>query len=95
MKVSATLDNACVSKIEQSGSYPSLSPEYLTNWKVCGVDATNAFAEALSPVAPLHASIDESCLNWYEKPQNLGKMHVGNNLHVKQALQGHLESPRL
>ena len=60
-----------------------------------GADATNSFAEALPPTAPLFVRVDAAYKNWYAKHERFGIILPNHVLPVNQALQGHPESPRL
>lgn len=90
-----TLGNAHAASLEQSGSRLFWALSALTGCKVYGADATNAFAEAPPPIAPLCVTIDDQYRDWYENHMNLGIAPPGSVLPVLQALQGHPESPRL
>ena len=59
-----------------------------------GADASNAFAEAPPPKAPLYVMVDRPFREWWKekKGENIPKGYV---LRVKHAIQGHPEAPRL
>ena len=61
---------------------------------VVGADASNAFAEAPSPKAPLYVVVDQQFREWWRK-QGKGEIPKGYVMKVKHALQDHPESPRL
>ena len=61
-----------------------------------GADASNAFAEAPAPKAPLYLYIDDAFRNWWTN--HLGNAPISpdcNVVRVHNAIQGHPESPRL
>ena len=60
---------------------------------ISGTDASNAFTEAQAPVAPLYMRIDEQFWNWWTKHKQRDPIPEGWVLLVKQAIQGHAESP--
>ena len=59
-----------------------------------GADATNAFAEAPPPVAPLYVTIDKAYRDWWERIKDRPLIPYEYVLPVQHALQGHPESPR-
>ena len=67
-------------------------------WATCvlGAYASNAFAKALLPKAPIYVIIDEIYNQWYKQKlpdrPNLPDDYV---LKVHKALQGHPERPQL
>lgn len=61
---------------------------------VLGADASNAFAEAPAPKAPLYVIVDQQFREWWRQ-QVQEDIPEGWVLPVKHALQGHLDSPRL
>ena len=58
-------------------------------------DATNAFAEAPTPKAPLYVTIDALFKAWWEQVLKLPSITVGHFLPVRHNLQGYLESLHL
>ena len=91
-----TLAETYASALDQVGAWIFWATAALNNYILIGSDASNAFAEAPPPKAPLYVRIDENYKRWYrhkfpEKPP-LPDDYV---LRVKKALQGHPESPRL
>jgi len=95
LKGSITLGNTYAASLEQSGSRLFWALAALTCCKVYGADATNAFAEAPPPAAPLYVRVDKAYRNWYTKHKRRGVIPENYVLPVNQALQGHPESPRL
>ena len=73
MKGTITLGNTYAASLEQSGSRLFWALAALTNCKVYGADATNAFAEAPPPIAPLFVEIDDSYRKWYKNYRKLEK----------------------
>ena len=91
-----TLAQTYASALDQTGAKMFWATCAVNNYIVLGADASNAFAEAPPPKAPLYVRIDENYKRWYkqkfpDKP-NLPDDYV---LRVRKALQGHPESPRL
>ena len=66
----------------------------INNFIAIGADASNAFAEAPPPKAPLYVLVDRQYREWYYDKY---KKHVpkGYVLRVNHAIQGHPEAPRL
>ena len=62
---------------------------------IIGADASNAFAEAPAPVAPLYMRIDAQFCNWWTKHKKRDPIPEVWVLPVKHALQGHPKSPQL
>ena len=61
-----------------------------------GADASNAFAEAPPPVAPLYIYADDQYREWWSRKfPHKEPIKRGMVMKVKKALQGHPESPRL
>ena len=68
----------------------------INNFITIRADASNAFAEAPAPVAPLYVYVDKQFRQWYKsRYPNRKPIPPGYVLRVKKALQGHPESPRL
>ena len=96
MRGTVTLAETYASALDQTGSKMFWATAAINNYVVLGADASNAFAKALPPKAPLYVRIDENYRRWFkarypDKPAP-PEDHV---LRVRKALQGHLESPRL
>ena len=81
--------------MDQSGARTFWAINALHNYKAYGADATNAFAEAPAPKAPLYVTIDAAFKAWWEKVLKRPPIKTGHVLPVRHALQGHPESPRL
>ena len=94
-KSTVALGNTYPASLEQSGSRLFWTLSALMNCKVYGADATNTFAEAPPPLAPLYVKIDNAYRNWHSKYRKLKPIPQHYILPVRQALQGHSESPRL
>ena len=60
MKGTVTLGNTYTVSLKQSGSLFFWILSTLIDYKVFGADATNTFAEAPPPVAPLYVTIYKS-----------------------------------
>jgi deoxyuridine 5'-triphosphate nucleotidohydrolase len=96
MKGTVTLGDTYASSLDQTGSRIFWAATAINNYITIGADASNAFAEAPAPKAPLYVTIDQPFRDWYkdkypDKP-DIPKDYV---LPVHGALQGHPESARL
>jgi hypothetical protein len=65
IKGTVTLGNTYAYAIEQTGSCIFWSVKALYNFITIGTDASNTFAEAPVPKAPLYVSIDQPRREWY------------------------------
>ena len=92
---SVTLAHTYAAALDQSGARTFWAITALHNYSAYGADATNAFAEAPPPTAPLYVTIDAPFKAWWEKILKRPPIKVGHVLPVRHALQGHPESPRL
>ena len=93
-KGSVTLGQTYAAALEQSGNRIFWAAAAAKNMVVYGADASNAFAEAPPPKAPLYVRIDTPFREWWKSKgrPDLPKDYV---LPVQKALQGHPESARL
>ena len=91
-----TLAETYASALEQTGGRCFWAASAINNYIVLGADASNAFADAPPPKAPLYVTIDQPYREWY-KHKFPDKPAIPQNavLQVKGALQGHPESARL
>ena len=84
------------SALNQVGSRIFWATVVIHNYIFIGPDASNVFAKALPPKAPLYVKIDDNYKQLYKSKypdsQPLPDDHV---LCAKKALQGHPESPLL
>ena len=89
-----TLGETYAASLDQCASRIFWAVSALKNMTVIGADASNAFAEAPPPVAPLYVTIDKPFREWWE---HKGRPPIPPDyvLKVQGALQGHPESPRL
>ena len=62
---------------------------------VIGADASNAFAEAPAPKAPLYMDLDHQFHSWWKSMGRPPPISHGHGVKVLKAIQGHPESPRL
>ena len=94
LKGSVTLANTYAACLEQSGARMFWAISALKNRQVYGADASNAFAEAPPPKAPLYLKVDQAYRDWYKhrKGKDLPR---DSYVRVQHAIQGHPESPRL
>lgn len=96
MKGTVTLGDTYAGSLEQTGSRIFWAATAMNNFITIGADASNAFAEAPPPKAPLYVNIDAPFCEWYKtKYPDKPKIPRGFVLPVQGALQGHPESPRL
>ena len=96
MRGSITLANTYAGSLEQTGSRIFWATSALHNHIVIGADASNAFAEAPAPKAPLYVTIDKPYREWYKcKYPHEEQPSTNAVLPVHGALQGHPEAARL
>ena len=94
LKGSITLANTYAACLEQNGARIFWAVSAITNKKVYGSDASNAFAEAPPPTAPLYLKVDQAYIDWYL--HKTGKtLQPDTYVKVQHAIQGHPEAPRL
>jgi len=93
-KGSITLAHTYAACVEQPAQRVYWGLVSIKNFIAIGADASNAFAEAPPPKAPLYVLVDKPYREWYKQTtgKNIPKGHV---LIVHHAIQGHPESPRL
>ena len=93
-KGTVTLAYTYTACLAQIGSRIFWATSALEDLVVVGADASNAFAEAPTPKAPLFVTVDTPFREWWN---SLGRTPIpkGFVLPVRHALQGHPESPRL
>lgn len=94
LKGSVTLANTYAACLEQSGARMFWAISALKNRQVYGADASNAFAEAPPPKAPLYLKVDQAYRDWY-KHRKGKELPKDSYVRVQHAIQGHPESPRL
>jgi len=94
LKGSVTLANTYAACLEQTGARIFWATSAHMNKKIYGSDASNAFAEAPPPKAPLYLRVDTAYIEWYK--HKTGKDISKNSyVRVQHAIQGHPEAPRL
>ena len=93
-KGTVTLAHTFAACLEQPGSRTFWASAAFFNMLVIGADASNAFAEAPAPKAPLYVIVDQQFREWWAS-KGRGDIPIGWVLPVQHALQGHPESPRL
>ena len=93
-KGSVTLGQTYAAALEQSGNRIFWAAAAAKNMVVYGADASNAFAEAPPPKAPLYVRIDKPFREWW-KAKGRPDLPPNYVLPVQKALQGHPESARL
>ena len=94
LKGSVTLANTYAACLEQSGARMFWAISALKNRKVYGANASNAFAEAPPPKAPLYLKVDQAYRDWYKHRKGID-IPINSYVRVQHAIQGHPESPRL
>ena len=91
-----TLAETYAASLDQTAARVFWAATAINNFITIGADASNAFAEAPAPVAPLYVFIDEQFRTWYKtRYPDRKPIPPGYVMRVKKALQGHPESPRL
>ena len=96
MRGSVTLAETYAGSLEQSASRIFWAASAINNFITIGADASNAFAEAPAPKAPLYVTIDTPYREWYQQTYpNEPPLPNDYVLPVNGALQGHPESARL
>ena len=94
MKGTVTMGETYAASLNQVPSKIFWALSAIHNNIVIGADASNAFAEAPAPAAPLYMSLDRQYHSWWK---NKGRPDIPHKYGVKvlKAMQGHPESPRL
>ena len=95
MRGTVTLGETYAQSLEQTAARIFWAIVAILNLIAIGADASNAFAEAPPPVAPLFVRVDNQYREWWTKCKKRPPIPYGYGLRVKRALQGHPESPRL
>ena len=93
-KGTVTLAHTFAACLEQPGARTFGAATPMLNMIVLGADASNAFAEAPPPKAPLYVEVDQQFREWWVS-KGRKEIPKGYVLPVRHALQGHPESPRL
>ena len=93
-KGSITLAHTYAACVEQPAQRVYWGLVAVKNFIAIGADASNAFAEAPPPKAPLYVVIDKQYREWYKDKYNIN-VPKGYTLRVQHAIQGHPEAPRL
>ena len=94
MKGTVTLGETYAASLDQTCAKIFWALNAAKGHIVVGADASNAFAEAPAPCAPLYMKLDSQFHTWWK---SLGRAPIpdGYGVKVHKALQGHPESPRL
>ena len=94
MKGTVTLGETYAASLDQTCAKIFWALNAVKGNIVVGADASNAFAEAPAPCAPLYMKLDSQFHTWWK---SLGRAPIpdGYGVKVHKALQGHPESPRL
>ena len=96
LRGSITLADTYAGSLEQTGAKVFWAASAIYNFITIGADASNAFAEAPAPKAPLYVTIDRPFREWYkERFPSEPPIPEDYVLKVNGALQGHPESARL
>ena len=93
-KGSITLDHTYAACVEQPAQRVFWAITASKGYIAIGADASNAFAEAPPPKAPLYVYVDQPFREWWYDKGN-GNIPKGQVLKVNHAIQGHPEAPRL
>ena len=93
-KGSITLAHTYAACVEQPAQRVYWGLVALRNFIAIGADASNAFAEAPPPKAPLYVLVDKPYREWYKRKHGID-VPKGSVLRVHHAIQGHPEAPRL
>ena len=89
-----TLAETYAALLDQTAARVFRAATAINNFITIGADASNAFAEAPAPVAPLYVFVDEQFRAWYKnRYPNRKPIPLGYVMRVKKVLQGHPESP--
>ena len=94
MQGTVTLGETYAASLDQTASKIFWAISATSNHIVIGADASNAFAEAPAPLAPLYMSLDTQFHSWW-RSKGRPAIPKGYGLRVHKAIQGHPESPRL
>ena len=94
MQGTVTLGETYAASLDQTASKIFWARSAETGHIVIGADASNAFAEAPAPLAPLYMTLDHQFHSWW-KSTGRPPIPQGNGVRVLKAIQGHPESPRL
>ena len=94
MQGTVTIGETYAASLDQTASRIFWALSATSNHIVIGADASNAFAEAPAPQAPLYMTLDSQFHSWWK---SLGRPPIppGYGVKIKKAIQGHPESPRL
>ena len=94
MTGTVTLGQTYAASLDHTASRMFWALSAIRNNIVIGADASNAFAEAPAPLAPLYMTLDTQYHIWWK---SLGRPPIptGYGVKVYKAIQGHPESPRL
>ena len=92
---SVTMAHTYAAALDQSCARTFWDITALHNYTAFGADATNAFAEAPPPTAPLYVTIDRQYKRWWEEVLKRPPITVGHVLPVRHALHGNPKLPRL
>lgn len=96
MQGTVTLAETYASSLEQTQARIFWTAAAINNSIVIGSDASNAYAKAPPPIAPLYICIDNQYQEWYKtRYSNKPPIPKGAVMKVQCALQGHPESARL
>ena len=89
MRGTVMLAKTYAASLEQTTCWVFWAATAINDFDTIGADASNAFAEAPAPVAPLYIYVDEQFCQWYRsRYPNRKEISPGFVLRVKKALQG-------
>ena len=94
MQGTVTLGEAYVASLDQTAARIFWVLSVSKGHIVIGVDASNTFAEAPAPLAPLYMKLDTQFHSWW-KSKGRDTIPPNYGVRVHKAIQDHPESPRL
>ena len=94
MQGTVTIGDTYAASLDHTGARLFWEISAIKNNIVIGADASNAFAEAPAPKAPLYMTLDTQYHNWW-KSKGRPPIPHGYRVKVYKAIQGHPEAPRL
>ena len=94
MQGTVTLGETYAASLDQTASRIFWALSAVNNHIVIGADASNAFAEAPAPIAPLYMTLETQFHSWW-RSKGRPPIPDGYGVRVLKAIQGHPESPRL
>ena len=94
MQGTVTLGETYAASLDHTAAHIFWALTASSNHVTIGADASNTFAEAPAPKAPLYMTLDTQFHSWW-KSKGRPPIPVGHGVRIFKAIQGHPESPRL